>query len=77
MRKKIIYANRWNLSDFELLLLGLFADGATRKTAAKTLDVAPSTIGDYLKEIFKKMNLHSITSAVFLVEREGLLKGIV
>ena len=65
------------LSDLERLILGLFADGETTKTAAEKLELKPAQLSERLKIIYRKLNVHSITQAVFLAERAGLLKGIV
>lgn len=65
------------LSDLERLILGLFADGENTKSVAEKLEFKPAQVNEKLRIIYRKLNVHSITQSVFLVERAGLFKGIV
>jgi LuxR family transcriptional regulator, maltose regulon positive regulatory protein len=53
-----------NLTDREEDVLRLLAEGLTNKQIANQLVVAPSTIKQHLKNIFRKLDVHSRTQAV-------------
>lgn len=54
-----------SLTPRELELLKLFATGASYKEAARTLDISPLTVGNYVKSIYRKLAVHSRGEAVY------------
>ena len=61
------------LTERELEVLGLLAEGLPNKKIADTLIVAPSTIKQHLKNIYSKLDVHSRTQAVARGQELGLL----
>lgn len=62
-----------DLTDRELQVLQLLADGATPKQVADALVVSPKTVGNHLTRVYAKLDVHSRSAAVV----EGLRRGIV
>lgn len=62
-----------DLTDRELQVLQLLADGATPKQVAEALVVSPKTVGNHLTRVYAKLDVHSRSAAVV----EGLRRGIV
>lgn len=52
------------LSARELTLLRLFATGRTNKEAARELNLSPHTVSDYVKGIYRKLQVRSRAEAV-------------
>jgi LuxR family maltose regulon positive regulatory protein len=61
------------LTDRELEVLRLLAEGLSNKTIAGKLIVAPSTVKQHLKHIYGKLDVHSRTQAVARGRELGLL----
>jgi DNA-binding CsgD family transcriptional regulator len=56
------------LSQREIAIIALIAEGQTNKAIAVQLGVAPETIKTYLKRIFIKLGTHSRAEAVVLAQ---------
>ncbi len=56
------------LSQREIAIIALVAEGQTNRAIAVQLGVAPETIKTYLKRIFTKLNTHSRAEAVVLAQ---------
>jgi LuxR family maltose regulon positive regulatory protein len=61
------------LTDRELEVLRVLAEGLSNKEIAARLVVAPSTIKQHLKHIYGKLDVHSRTQAVTRGRALGLL----
>jgi len=61
------------LTDRELEVLRLLAEGLPNKTIADKLFVAPSTVKQHLKHVYDKLDVHSRTQAVARGQELGLL----
>jgi len=61
------------LSEVEILYLTLLAQGMSRKQAASELNVVVKTTEYYSSEIRRKLQAKTITHAVALVIRRGLI----
>ncbi len=62
-----------DLTDREIQILQLLADGASPKDAADVLVVSPKTVGNHLTNIYAKLEVHSRSEAVL----EGLRRRLV
>ena len=56
------------LSQREITIIALVAEGQTNRAIAVQLGVAPETIKTYLKRIFTKLGAHSRAEAVVLAQ---------
>ena len=56
------------LSQREIAIIALVAEGQTNRAIAVQLGVAPETIKTYLKRIFTKLGTHSRAEAVVLAQ---------
>jgi DNA-binding NarL/FixJ family response regulator len=63
----------FDITDREGNLLRLLADGHTYKTAATAMGISVETVRSYIKSIYKKLHVHSMTEAVVKAMREGLV----
>jgi DNA-binding NarL/FixJ family response regulator len=61
------------LTDHEIHVLRLVAQGLTNKEIARTLNVAERTVEYHLGEIFQRLKVSSRTGAVVKAEKMGLL----
>ena len=52
------------LTERELEVLRLLAEGITNKEIARRLVVAPSTVKQHLKHIYRKLDVHSRVQAI-------------
>jgi DNA-binding CsgD family transcriptional regulator len=64
-----------HLSDRELLILALVAEGRTDNEIAIRLCMSAKTVSWYVKEIRARFNARSRTHAVALAMRQGILSG--
>ena len=62
------------LSDREVEVLRLLADGHSYKTAADALDVSVDTIRFHIRHIYDKLHVHSKSEAVAAALRRGILR---
>jgi len=53
------------LTERETEILGLFAKGMSYDEAAQLLELSPHTVRDYVKSIYRKLNVRSKSEAVF------------
>jgi PAS domain S-box-containing protein len=61
------------LSDQELRILRLFADGSSPATIASTLGISPNTLRNHLHHINRKLRTHNRLEAVTHARRRGLI----
>ncbi len=61
------------LSDQEAKVLQMLANGRTRPEVAAALEVSYSTVDQYLRRIFTKLHVHSLTAAVRIAMQKGLI----
>ncbi len=61
------------LSEQELNVLNLLADGLTRKEISIQLGLSPHTIDNYIRRIYKKLHVCTVGGAVAKAFREGLI----
>jgi PAS domain S-box-containing protein len=61
------------LSEQELRILKLFADGANPKTISRTLKISPQTLRNHLHHINQKLRTHNRLEAVTHAQLRGLI----
>jgi DNA-binding NarL/FixJ family response regulator len=61
------------LSQRELEVLGLLARGLSTEAIAERLGISPLTVRSHIRDMLRKMGLHSRTEAVSIALRNGLL----
>lgn len=59
----------------EVEVLGLFSHGLTYREAAATLGISAHTVGDHVKSIYRKLDVHSCTEAIFEARQLGLISS--
>ncbi len=62
-----------NLSPREVEALGLLAQGISVKRLAQVMSISPHTAGDYVKSIYRKLNITSRAEAALKATELGLL----
>ena len=62
-----------NLSERELEVLKLLADGHSYKTAAAAVSLSQDTIRFHIRNIYQKLHVHSKSEAVLKAFRSGIL----
>ena len=62
-----------DLTDRELQVLQLLADGASPKDVASTLVLSPKTVGNHLTNIYRKLDVHSRSQAITTAVKRGLV----
>jgi DNA-binding NarL/FixJ family response regulator len=63
-----------DLTERELQVLQLLADGATPKEVAAALVLSPKTVGNHVTNIYGKLDVHSRTQAITEAIRQGLVE---
>jgi ATP/maltotriose-dependent transcriptional regulator MalT len=63
------------LSARETEILELVAKGMSVREIGALLDVSTHTVGTHVKNIYRKLSVHSRTEAVFEARGMGLLRG--
>lgn len=54
-------------------VLVLLGKGCSNKAIGRLLEVSPHTVGDYMKTIFRHLNVHSRTEAAVWAVKAGML----
>lgn len=62
------------LTDREVQILGLLAEGKSNKGIAQTLSITESTVKSHLKSLFAKLDVTSRAEAVSLAAKRGLVR---
>jgi two-component system NarL family response regulator len=62
------------LTDREVQILGLLAEGKSNKTIAQALFISESTVKTHLKSLFTKLDATSRAEAIALAARRGLVR---
>lgn len=62
-----------DLTDRELQILQLLADGASPKDVASTLVLSPKTVGNHLTNVYRKLDVHSRSEAITTAVKRGLV----
>ncbi|MCB1635454.1 MAG: response regulator transcription factor, partial [Xanthomonadales bacterium] len=58
----------------EIELLHCFAIGQSYKEAARTLGISPHTVGNHVKSIYRKLEVHSRAEAIYEAVQGGQLR---
>jgi LuxR family maltose regulon positive regulatory protein len=70
---RVSTGEEWDLTDREVEVLALLAQGQTNAEMAKTLFVSVNTVKTHLKNIFAKLDVGTRTEAVQVAERRGII----
>ncbi|MCW5625866.1 MAG: response regulator transcription factor [Burkholderiales bacterium] len=62
------------LTDREVQILGLLAEGKSNKAIGQTLCISESTVKSHVKSLFTKLDVTSRAEAIALAARRGLVK---
>ena len=62
------------LSEREIEVLSLLADGHVYKSAAHSLGISPDTVRFHVRNIYEKLHVHSKSEAVVKAFRHGILR---
>jgi RNA polymerase sigma factor (sigma-70 family) len=68
----IVASSETDLSERELLVLQLSAKGYTYQEIAKIITVSHYTVSTYVKRLYKKLQVHSKSEAVFEAQCRGI-----
>jgi Response regulator containing a CheY-like receiver domain and an HTH DNA-binding domain len=60
-----------NLTDNELVVLSLLAEGHTRESVAERMHYSTATVNDYVKAVLRKLGARNTTHAVAIAYRAG------
>ncbi len=63
-----------DLTDREITVLRLVADGKTNKEIANSLDLSEKTVKNHVRNIFHKLQVYDRTQAAILAIRKGLIE---
>ena len=63
-----------DLTEREITVLRLVADGKTNKEIANTLDLSEKTVKNHVRNIFHKLQVYDRTQAAILAIRKGLIE---
>jgi DNA-binding NarL/FixJ family response regulator len=69
------FCNKYGLTELELKVLHLLAEGLNNEEISRLTHVARETIKGYLKGLFRKLQVKNRTEAAVLAVREGLNGG--
>jgi DNA-binding NarL/FixJ family response regulator len=62
-----------NLSERELSVLTLIAEGQLQKQISSSLDISAGTVNEYIRRIYNKLNVQNAPAAVAKAYRSGIL----
>jgi DNA-binding NarL/FixJ family response regulator len=68
-------AGSWRLTERELQVLGLLAQGLTQKAIAAELYISPKTVATHIQRILTKLDVHSRAEAVAVAYRLGIVNA--
>ena len=63
-----------DLTDREVTVLQLVADGKTNKEVANVLDLSEKTVKNHVRNIFHKLHVYDRTAAAILAIRKGIIE---
>lgn len=63
------------LTDRELEVLAMIAEGKSNKETAAALQISDQTVKNHISHIFAKLNVNDRTSAVLLAVNQGWIRG--
>ena len=63
-----------DLTEREITVLRLVADGKTNKEIANALDLSEKTVKNHVRNIFHKLQVYDRTQAAILAIRKGLIE---
>ena len=63
-----------DLTDREITVLRLVADGKTNKEIANVLDLSEKTVKNHVRNIFHKLHVYDRTQAAILAIRKGIIE---
>jgi two-component system NarL family response regulator len=63
-----------DLTEREITVLRLVADGKTNKEIANSLDLSEKTVKNHVRNIFHKLQVYDRTQAAILAIRKGLIE---
>jgi two-component system NarL family response regulator len=63
-----------DLTEREITVLRLVADGKTNKEIANDLDLSEKTVKNHVRNIFHKLQVYDRTQAAILAIRKGLIE---
>ena len=66
-------APRLRLPPRQREVLGLLAEGRTNKEIAQRLAISPATVGSHIKNLYRKLAVHSRVQVVRAAQERGLL----
>jgi DNA-binding CsgD family transcriptional regulator len=66
-------ARETNLSDRELEIIKLLAEGKTTKQIAEDLSISKTTVNNHVQHVLKKLNAHTRLEAIRRAEHAGLI----
>src|SRR5262245_32710373 len=66
------FADKYNLTELELKILRLVAEGLSNEEVSDVVHLARETIKGHLKSLFRKLEVKNRTEAAVLAVREGL-----
>ena len=61
------------LSERETEVLRLVAQGYVNKEIAQRLTISPATVGSHIKNLYRKLAVHSRVQVVRVAQKRGLL----
>lgn len=71
--KEHVSVSSYQLTARELEVLRCMTEGMTYKGIAKKLTISPHTSGNHIRNIYKKLHVHSAAEAVSTAIREGIV----
>lgn len=66
-------ASKYKLTPREVETLQCMCEGMTYKDIAKKMFISPHTSGNHIRNIYKKLHVHSAAEAVSIAIREGIV----